>query len=131
MAFGGVQTNFTPGEASGFAPISHIGGVTLAPRVGAPDITAADTGQFTTAVPVVNQNGMAANFGRGRGNWIAGDELHVEVIGPVCDPNSTSEVDTSSVHFVSKAVVGGNLQVTLHNKGVVATGALDITIKFD
>lgn len=37
--------------------------------VGFPAIADADTGQLTTAVAGVNQHGLPANFGPGRGKW--------------------------------------------------------------
>lgn len=125
MAFGGVATEFVPGSQGASAKPAYvrITGLTLAARVGAPSIAAADTGQFTTGTPVANQNQLTVNFGRGAGNWVAGDENLVE-----CIVNAPADDITagSIAYVVAVGVVAGNLVTTLHNRGAGATGALDI-----
>lgn len=135
MAFGGTITNPTQGAAStgAFSQYTLVEGATLAAFVGAPAIAAADTGELTTAAPGANQNGISSVFGRGRGNWQAGDEKKVVIT--VNDDNAATQGgagQTSLVHVVagSPRVVAGDLLVTLHNRGLQASGNLRVTLQF-
>lgn len=128
--FGGAATVITPGDASASARYAYarITGLTLAARAGAPDPAAADTGQFTTGTPGANQTQAPAQFGRGAGNWTAGDENTVEVI--INAPED--DITAGSIAYASEiAVVGGELVVTIHNRGAGATGALDIRLRMN
>lgn len=127
MAFAGTITTYNPGVSGARSGFCKIKGATLAARIGAPDITAADTGQLTTGTPVANQNQIPVDFGRGAGNWVAGDEDNISL--SINDPSSAAT--GSDVHWVSYAITGGNLVITIHNKGTVISGALDIVIGFD
>ena len=127
MAFGGTVTSFNPGVSGALSGFVKIKGGTLAARIGAPDITAADTGQMTTAAVAANQNAIPVDFGRGRGNWVAGDDDNISIV--INDPSSAAT--GSDVHWASTAITAGNLVITVHNKGTVISGALDIAITWD
>lgn len=133
MAFGGVLSSSTPGSASGAkAAITRMSGVTLGARLGAASIAAADTGELTSGTPAANQNQLPATFGRGSGNWVAGDEDLVTV--DIDDPNANAQGVTgqTSIAYVSSlSVVGGQLVLRLHNRGGMATGSLTIKLTFN
>lgn len=130
MAFGGVAVVVTPGDTSTTARYAYarITGLTLAARVGAPDITAADTGQFTTGTPVANQNQAPAQLGPGAGAWVAGQDGLVEIAVNAPADNITAG---SIAYVVSTAITAANLVITVHNRGAGATGALDIRIRMN
>ncbi len=133
MAFGGVAAPDVPGVTGAVVGTCRVGGLTLAARVGAPDATgaAADSGVFTTGTPTANQNQLPATFGPGAGNWVAGQDAHVQVTGLENDPDGPAAAAGGSfAHLFSKSISGGNLVVVVHNKGSVATGALDIGFIF-
>ncbi len=70
MAYGGVPVIYFSANGEFFKNFCRIDGLTLDSYVATPpDIANADTGQITTAIPGVNQIGLPAQFGRGRGNW--------------------------------------------------------------
>lgn len=128
--FGGAAVPVTPGDSSSSARYAYarITGLTLAARVGAPDPAAADTGQFTTGTPGVNQTQAPAQFGKGAGNWVAGDENTVEVV--VNTPED--DITAGSIAYASDiSVVGGDLVITVHNRGAGATGSLDIRLRMN
>jgi len=130
MAFGGAATTVTPGDTSASAryPYARITGLTLAARVGAPDITAADTGQLTTGTPVANQTQAPAQFGRGAANWVAADANLVEAVINAPADNITA----GSICYVSEqTVTAGELVVTFHNRGAGASGATDIRLRMN
>lgn len=126
MAFGGVQVNTPPSGSPNLPSFMQITGLTLAARVGAPAPAAADTGVLTTAAAAVNENGIPSNFGLGRGNWTA--NAVSQVVVTVQDPSDVNP--SSDVHQASKALVGNDLVITLHNRGTVVSGSLEIQLDF-
>ncbi len=126
MAFGAAPTANIPGATG-----ARLGSATvtiataLLARAGAPDITATDTGQLTTGTPGANQHQLPPTFGRGVGNWTAGDENDVIVNFETTDDITAG----STVYMSTKAVVSSNLVVTIHNRGAGVTGT--IRINFD
>ena len=112
MAFGG-----TPAIASAGRNVDVITGWTLNARVGAPAIAAADTGQLTTAAAGMNQTGLTANLGPGRGNWVAADVNRVRVT--VTDGNTAAQgmAGETSLLAYTVAITAADLVVTLHNRG--------------
>lgn len=110
---------------------------TLGLRVGAPAIAAADTGELTTGAPAANQNGISDRLGPGRGFWAAEDADRIRIL--INDGNQAAQGgagQTSLVSFVtagalaSPRVVGGNLEVTFHNRGAQASGTIHILIVY-
>jgi hypothetical protein len=111
MAFGGAQVNTIIGPAVG--PLGlELSGVTLAANVGAFDLTAADSGAFTsdnTTTPA-NTNTIPAAFGPGEGNWTQAQVDAVLITLNHADTNANSRLGLRS-----KTLVGGNLVVNLHS----------------
>lgn len=126
MAFGGVQTNQTPGETGAFPSTIQISALTLDGRIAVFDVAEVDSGALTTdQTPPADTNAIAANFGPGEGNWTQADVDLVQV--HIQDPDDAAiPVGGSVVGCVSKALVGGNLVLNFHNKGVGVSGALVI-----
>jgi len=136
MAFGGAQVNNTlpaPAQnvAGGVDP-NYVAftGLTLAARVGAPDITgaAADSGVFTTAAAGANQNQIPTNFGRTQGNWSALDLQAIQVL--IVDPDGAAAAAGSFVHEVSVTLSGADILVLLHNKGAGPSGSLTVQLSY-
>lgn len=138
MAFGGIQASRLFGVAADglFVNYMKIDALTLLAYIGAPNIAAGDTGELTTAVPVVNQNDIpnGITFGKGRGNWAAGDEFRVKVT--IQDGNGVRQVaatgDTSLAHMVTAypQVAAGDLLIRIHNRGNQNTGPLQIWLQY-
>ena len=144
MAFGGALTQRRQCAAARGPFINYIRleGLTLAARVGAFDITAADSGRLSTDQAVIaNQTAFGAPFaysatrtvafGRGEGLWLAGDNFGVVVV--VHDPSDAAlgmAAEGPHVHVSSVAIAAGDLQINLHNRGGIVTGALDISVWF-
>jgi hypothetical protein len=127
MAFGGVQTNTLPNTTTGFRNASiSITGLSLAARLGAPNITADDTGLLTSATPIANQNGLPAGFGPGAGNWTQTDLDNLLVT--VEDGDSTANATASAPYLFLRALVAGDIKLTIHNRGAGATVATRINI---
>lgn len=63
--------------------------VQLAERVGAFDITAADSGRLVSAAPAANEHGLPTNFGPGRDAW---DALDLARFLWMFDPNDAATV---------------------------------------
>ena len=92
----------------------------LTARAGAPSAAATDTGVLTTAAPAVNENGLSQNLGPGRGNWTQAD-----VDGTIVQIEDDQDAaDHVAAYVFSKALVGGNLVITVHNRD--GTNALDV-----
>lgn len=139
MAFGGAIAAI-PAAPTGEGPQQksmQLIGLTLAAFVGAPDIAAADTGELVTATAVANQNQIPTTFGKGPGNWLSGDESLVRV--HAFDMGSATQGVSGQVpypHPVAQGglpvafVVGGNLSILLHNKGLQACGALVVYLEY-
>ena len=82
---------------------------------------AAHTGQFTTAVAGADQHGLPANFGPGRGRWVADDLAKVSVL---CDGTSGGAGLAASFRVnVTKAIVANDLVITIQNVGGATTTA--------
>ena len=139
MAFGGAQANRTVGVVANgnFVNYMKIDGLTLAAWAATPPVIAnADSGELTTAAAGANQNAIPNTiaFGKGRGNWAAGDEFRVVVT--VEDEDAVQQNAgtgaTSLPHVVtgSPRVAAGDLLITFHNRGNAATGALQIGLQY-
>jgi hypothetical protein len=134
MAFGSTSTDRTQGRATdgAFQNMYRSEGLTLAAYAGAPSAAAADTGVLTTATPAANQNGIPSYFGKGRGNWEDGDQHRV--LAFVEATTATAQDGDGKVpqaYVVSLAITSGDLVVTVHNRGLAATGACRITLLFN
>lgn len=139
MAFGGALVAI-PAPPAGEGPQQfnmQLLGLTLAARAGAPDITAADTGELVTAAPVANQTAIPTTFGKGRGNWVDGDQHLVRAyVASMADTAQGVAGETPLPHVVPQTnlpvafVAGGNLSVIIHNRGAQATGALQIVLEY-
>jgi hypothetical protein len=88
--------------------------LTLAATAGAFNVANADSGRLVTAVAVANETQIPANFGPGRGNWVANDLLRVTVVPPA--PTGA----TAIVKNIAKTIVAGNLVVDFHSEGAGA-----------
>lgn len=111
----------------------EIGAMGLLGRVGAADPTgvAADSGVLRSdAVVNVNMHVLPANFGPGRGRWTQADVDALDVLvaeaGDSIAPSAGAIRTNARPSMFSKALVGADLQVTVHNPSVDAGGmALD------
>ncbi len=87
------------------------------------DITVLETDGVTTEVlAAANQHGLPANFGAGRGNWIAGDldKLMIQLDRPdETAQGAAGETQLVSVHSVQ--IVAGDLVIAIHNRGATST----------
>lgn len=129
MAFGGVPVQTLVDDYTLLDT-----GRTLALRIGAPAINAADTGEFTTAAAAAFQVTLNQNWGPGRGNWLAGDENRVDI--EVFDANDVAQGgagQTSLIHLVvgSPRIVAGNFVCTFHNHGAQNSGALRFRFRYN
>lgn len=131
MAFGGVTTCISAGKAAdGFwKNRAQFAGLTLAGRVGAFAIAAADSGRLTTdQTPPANETAItpaagAPVFGPGPGLWLAGDQLPVNVtILPSDDAALVGGANAASdVRCVAQAIAGSaDLNLDFHNVGAGA-----------
>jgi len=127
MAFAGPQSNWVPGSG-GQSAFTEISGLTLSAYVGAPTPGATDTGVLSTAaVTPVNNNPIPATFGKGQGNWTQADVNNVIVdVSDLTTPGSPSPY----VHLVSKALVGSDLSIVIHNDGTVASTGMLIDLSY-
>ncbi len=127
MAFGAVPTPNIPGATGARIKSARVVIATaLLGRIGAPDITADDTGQLTTGTPIANQHQLPPTFGRGAGSWVAGDEDDVIVNLEPTDNLTITGIAGSITYMSAKTVVAGNLVVTIHNRGADVTGTIAI-----
>lgn len=100
--------------------IIAAGGDLLVDFVATPAAIAnADTGAFVTAAAAANQHGLPANFGPGRGNWIADDVARVTVEVWSGEQGGDGRVSVSALSIVL-AVATGNLTITIHNSALAA-----------
>jgi hypothetical protein len=115
MAFGGVQVNSSGANAL------RITGLTLAARVGAPDLTgaAADSGVLVTNTVGANQNQIPIAFGKGQGNWVAGDDAKVIIIPN--DPDGTATATGSFVHLASTSISTQSTTIAAASNGIDLT----------
>ncbi len=131
MAFGGVLAPFTPGSAGAASATGSVTGGTLTQRVSTPLAANGDTGVLTTGTPGANQNQFPANFAKGAGNWVASDLNHVGVSVADAWQGPTGLAGAKSdVYVATTAIVGGNLVITIHNRGAVASGTLTVAATY-
>ena len=125
MAFGGVLATATVGPVAGPLML-ELTGVTLAANAGAFNLAAADSGAFTTdATPPANHNAIAAAFGPGTGNWVAGD-----VDAVIVTVSFSGVAANSAVGLVSKVLTAGDLVVNFHSTEAGAVAGLTIQLVY-
>jgi hypothetical protein len=122
MAFAGAQANSLPNTTTGFRNKSvSVTGLTLIARAGAPAAGVGDTGILVTGTPGANQNAIPDGFGPGPANWSASDLANLVV--EVDTQDSTADATAAHVYLFSRALAGGNITLTFHNRGAGAAGA--------
>jgi len=130
MAFTGVQVDSLPQSSLAVNNVScSITALILAARVGAPDPSgaAADSGVLVSAVAILNQNQIPANFGPGpgvppaAGLWTQAQLDNLQVI--ICNPDGTALAAASNIQCVSRTLSAGNITLVFHNNGAGAVPA--------
>ena len=86
------------------------------------DVSKAHSGRLTTAVTLINESGLPANFGPGRGRWVADDlpKVGVQTHG------TTAGAGVATLGFnimVTKAIVVGDLVIQMQNVAAATTVA--------
>lgn len=108
MAFTGTLVTALVGPSGHAFNLASFSGLALATNAGAPDVTASDSGGFTTdQTPPANYESLPANFGPGEGNWDGAAVDRVRLL--------VQDTLTPSVLSYTKSLVSGNLDIVILN----------------
>lgn len=130
MAFAGTAAaGAAPTGRGVFAHFARITGLTIAARVGAFAIGAADSGRLTTdQTPAANHTAIpAAAIAAGwpaEGAWPANAHNAILVTFEIAETGAGAVAP----NLVGKRITAGNLELDFHNASAVALGAGDLVI---
>jgi hypothetical protein len=86
------------------------------------DVTKAHSGRLTTAVTLINESGLPANFGPGRGRWVTDDLPKVGIN----HGGTTGGAGVATLGYnlmITKSVVAGDLVIQIQNVAAATTVA--------
>jgi hypothetical protein len=113
---------WTIAEDQGPLLLAMVAGVSLAAN--------ADVGALTTAAPGADQHGIPANFGKGRGNWLATDRDRVRAHVMLYEPDAGLLTNVGMAQVSSIAIVAGDLVVLVRNCSLSNVNLLKIDFEY-
>lgn len=98
--------------------------------VGVADPANGDTGSLVTAAPGVNQHGIPANFGPGRGNWTQNDLERLRVHIQAGFYSTAAITNVGGPLVASRVLAAGDITILVRNMSQIVLVGLVIDLEW-